>query len=96
MFTAYYILAVAFGAFAVIVATIGMKNPESFPGRLFAPLVVIGLIFGISTVVFVWRGGDEEKASPEHQKSVKQVRDAVEALGTGTANPLPAGLRLPF
>lgn len=96
MFTPYYILAVAFGLFAVIVAVIGIKNPDNFPGRFFAPLVALGLIIGVSTVVMVWRGGDEEVATPEHKEQVQQVRDAVKAMGTGTINPLPAGLRLPF
>ena len=40
MFTEYYILAVGFGLFAVVVSVIGMKRPNDFPGK-FTPLVVI-------------------------------------------------------
>lgn len=71
MFTPYYILAVGFGLFAVIVSVIGMKRPNDFPGK-FTPLVVIlGLAFGIATFGFVWKGGEEEVEHREHEAAEK-------------------------
>lgn len=70
MFTPYYILAVCFGAFAVIVSVIGIKDKSgSFPGRFFGPLIVIGALFAISTFAFVWRGGEKELDHINHEKA---------------------------
>lgn len=71
MFTEYYILAVGFGLFAVVVSVIGMKRPNDFPGK-FTPLVVIlGLAFGVATFAFVWKGGEEEVEHREHEAAEK-------------------------
>ena len=76
MFTPYYILAVGFGVFAVIVSVIGMKRPNDCPGK-FTPLVVIlGLAVGIATSAFVWKGGEEEVEHREHEAAEKAHHEA--------------------
>lgn len=66
MFTPYYILAVGFGAFAVVVSMIGIKGKsDSFPGRFYGPILLVGVLIAVSTLVFVWRGGEKEE---EHRK----------------------------
>lgn len=87
MFTPYYILAVGFGAFAVIISVIGMKRPNDFPGRFSGAIVLAGLVIGIATLVFVWRGGEKEEEHRDHE----QAGQAAEAAA---ANPLPAGIQL--
>lgn len=87
-FTPYYFLAVGFGAFAVIVSLIGMKSPESFPGKFSGLVVLIGVIFGVATFAFVWRGGEKEvdHRNAEHGESKKDEG------ASRTVSPLPAGL----
>jgi hypothetical protein len=86
MFTPYYILAVGFGAFAVIVSLIGMKNPESFPGKFSGLVMLIGALIGIATFVFVWRGGEDEL---DHKKA----EEAHQAAETSSTSTLPSGVR---
>lgn len=71
MFTPYYILAVGFGVFAVIVSVIGMKRPNDFPGKFMPLVVILGLAFGIATFGFVWKGGEEEVDHREHEAAEK-------------------------
>lgn len=87
MFTPYYILAVSFGAFAVIVSVIGIKKPD-FPGKFYGPLILIGVLFAVATFAFVWRGGEEEVEHREHE----EAQGAQEAHET-SSRTLPAGLR---
>lgn len=87
MFTPYYILAVSFGAFAVIVSVVGMKKPaitDKFSGLI----MLIGVVFGIATFAFVWKGGEEEVEHREHHDVTKAEEGA-----SVTPNPLPAGLQ---
>lgn len=88
MFTPYYFLAVGFGAFAVIVSVIGMKRPNDFPGKFMGLVILGGVVFGIATFAFVWKGGEEEVDHREHEEAQK----AHEAE-TGNVNPLPAGIK---
>jgi hypothetical protein len=91
MFTPYYILAVGFGAFAVIVSVIGMKRPDDFPGK-FMPLVVLaGVVLGVATFAFVWKGGEEEVEHREHEEAEKAHHEAETGSTTTT---LPAGVKL--
>jgi hypothetical protein len=71
MFTPYYILAVGFGLFAVIVSVIGMKRPNDFPGKFMPLVVILGLAFGVATFAFVWKGGEEEVEHREHEAAEK-------------------------
>lgn len=87
IFTPYYILAVSFGAFAVIVSLIGMKKPD-FPGKFYGPLILIGVLFAVATFTFVWKGGEEEVEHREHGGDTKAEEGA-----SVSPNPLPAGLR---
>lgn len=86
-FTPYYILAVAFGAFAVLVSVVGMKKPaitDKFNGLI----ILIGIAFGIATFAFVWHGGEEEVEHREHEEHESKADE-----GASTSpNPLPAGL----
>lgn len=92
MFTPYYILAVGFGLFAVIVSVIGMKRPNDFPGK-FTPLVVIlGLAFGIATFAFVWKGGEEEVEHREREAAEKAQHE--EASGE-MKSTMPEGVVKP-
>ncbi len=88
MFTPYYFLAVGFGAFAVIVSLIGLKNPseDSFPGRFYGPIILIGVVLGVATVAFVWRGGEKEVEHREHEQ-------AAESHEAASAAELPAGIK---
>jgi hypothetical protein len=90
IFTPYYILAVAFGAFAVIVSVVGMKDSsgEKFPGRLYGPIMLVGVVFAIATFVFVWSGGEKEVEHREHGGDTKSEEGA-----SLTPNPLPVGLK---
>ncbi|MBI2691715.1 MAG: hypothetical protein HYX29_07225 [Solirubrobacterales bacterium] len=92
MFTPYYILAVGFGLFAVVVSVIGMKRPNDFPGK-FTPLVVmLGIAFGIATFAFVWRGGEAEvdrRAKEDAEKAQKEAETG------STKSTLPEGAKLP-
>jgi fatty acid desaturase len=70
MFTPYYILAVGFGVFAVIVSLIGIKSEnEDFPGRFFGPIILVGVLFAVLTFGFAWRGGEKEVEHREHEQS---------------------------
>lgn len=92
MFTEYYILAVGFGLFAVVVSVIGIKRPNDFPGK-FTPLVVIlGLAFGIATFAFVWKGGEEEVEHREHEAAEKAHHDGE---SHGTKSSMPEGVDKP-
>ncbi|MFT4048304.1 MAG: hypothetical protein QM648_00520 [Solirubrobacterales bacterium] len=66
-FTPYYFLAVGFGAFAVIVSVIGMKKPNDFPGRFSGLIMLAGVLLGVATFVFVWRGGEKEVDHRNHE-----------------------------
>lgn len=93
MFTPYYILAVGFGLFAVIVSVIGMKRPNDFPGK-FTPLVVIlGLAFGVATFAFVWKGGEEEVEHREHEAAEKA--GGHEGESKESKSTMPAGVVKP-
>lgn len=92
MFTEYYILAVGFGLFAVIVSVIGMKRPNDFPGK-FTPLVIIlGLAFGIATFAFVWKGGEEEV---EHREQEAAEKAAEQGESQETKSTMPEGVVKP-
>lgn len=82
-FTPYYFLAVGFGVFAVIVSVLGMKKPNDFPGRFMPLVVLIGILFGVATFGFVWRGGEKEVDHREHE--------AAQESATGSVNVVPGG-----
>lgn len=88
-FTAYYILAVAFGVFAVIVSVIGMKKPD-FPGKFSGLVILIGVLFGVATFAAVWRGGEKEVDHREHEQGHESKADEGASLNP---KPLPAGVR---
>ncbi len=88
MFTPYYFLAVGFGLFAVIVSVIGMKKPNDFPGKFMPLVILIGVLFGVATFGFVWKGGEEEVDHRKHEAEEK----AHEAE-TSNVNPLPSGIK---
>lgn len=74
MFTPYYILAVSFGVFATIVSLWGIKkvdNPDT-PGRFSGLLMLIGIVFGIATFGFVWKGGEEELEHKKHEQHLQE------------------------
>ena len=86
MFTPYYILAVGFGAFAVIVSVIGMKRPNDFPGKAMPLVILLGVAFGVATFGFVWHGGNQEV---DHRKA----EEAAQAHETGSIQLPPAGIK---
>lgn len=90
IFTPYYILAVAFGAFAVIVSVVGMKDAsgEKFPGRLYGPIILVTVAFAVATFAFVWSGGEKEVEHREHGGDSKSEEGASLA-----PSPLPASLK---
>lgn len=73
MFTPYYIFAVAFGVFALIVTAIGLKNAanEDFPGKLYGPIMLIGLILAVGTFAFAWSGGEKEADHRKHEEAAQ-------------------------
>lgn len=83
-FTPYYFLAVGFGVFAVIVSVIGMKKPNDFPGKFMPLVILIGVLFGVATFGFVWRGGEKEV---DHRKA-----EAAEQAESSSAATPPAGV----
>lgn len=88
-FTAYYFLAVGFGAFAVIVSVVGMKKPaitDKFSGLI----ILLGVAFGIATFVAVWSGGEKEVDHREHEQGHESKADEGASL---SPKPLPAGVR---
>ncbi|MGK2878289.1 MAG: hypothetical protein ACSLFF_06900 [Solirubrobacterales bacterium] len=86
MFTPYYILAVGFGVFAVVVSLVGIKRPNDFPGKFTSLVVVIGVLFAVATFAMVWKGGEEEVDHREHEEAAK----ALEASGS---SEMPAGVK---
>jgi hypothetical protein len=86
MFTPYYFLAVGFGAFAVIVSLLGMKRPDDFPGKFMGLVILGGVVLGLATFVFVWRGGEKEV---DHRKA----EEAAQAHETSSNTTLPAGVK---
>lgn len=85
MFTPYYICAVSFGAFAVIVSIIGIKRPNDFPGKFYGPMILVAVLLGLATVGFVWRGGEKEVEHREHE--------AQQEHETASTAELPVGLQ---
>ena len=51
--TPYYILAVAFGAFATVLFLVGHKKPGDFPGKLYAPIILTAVVFAGATMTAV-------------------------------------------
>lgn len=87
MFTPYYILAVSFGVFAVIVSLIGIKgNSESFPGKFSGPIIIAGVLFAVLTFGFAWRGGEKEVEHREHEQQAAEHESA-------STVELPAGVK---
>jgi hypothetical protein len=87
MFTVYYILAVGFGAFAVIVSLVGMKDhSDAFPGKFYGPIILAGIVFAIATFAFAWRGGEKEVEHRDHEQSAESARNAA-------STQLPTGVR---
>lgn len=91
MFTVYYILAVGFGAFAVIVSVIGMKDSsDSFPGKFYGPIILVGIAFAVATFAFAWRGGEKEVEHRDHEKAAET---ASQSGKVAASTQLPAGIR---
>lgn len=87
MFTPYYILAVSFGVFAVIVSVIGFKvKPDTFPGKFYGPIILVGVAFAISTFAFAWSGGEQEV---EHRKHADEAAAAAHEPEPVDPDPLP-------
>lgn len=77
IFTPYYILAVTFGAFATIVSLIGIKGKsEDFPGRLYGPIILVGVVLAFATFGFAWSGGEKEVEHREHNDITKAEEGA--------------------
>lgn len=94
MFTPYYILAVSFGAFATIVSLWGIKNKNNadYPGRFAGLLMLIGVVFGIATFGFVWKGGEEELDHKKHEQQ-HQLEESQKAAEDGAAGDTPRGTK---
>jgi hypothetical protein len=76
MFTAYYILAVSFGAVCALVSIYAIwirKDHDDFPGKLYVPMMVIGAIFAVATLTAVIHGGNEEVAERHAENAEKGV-----------------------
>jgi uncharacterized membrane protein SpoIIM required for sporulation len=86
MFTPYYILAISFGAFAVIVSVLGSKKPQTFPGDFYIPMLLIAAVIGVATIAMVWRGGEKEQ---EHRAQEAAQQGEAPAA---SAHPLPVGV----
>lgn len=62
--TAYYILAVSFGALAVIVSAYGIWGPgkkSDFPGALSIPLMLLFLVMAVATLTALTIGANNEE-----------------------------------
>jgi fatty acid desaturase len=87
MFTPYYILAVGFGVFAIIVSLTGVKSSgDSFPGKFMAPIILVGVLFAVLTFGFAWRGGEKEVDHREHEQNATGHESA-------SSVELPAGVK---
>lgn len=87
MFAPYYILAVGFGVFAVIVSVIGIKDRSgSFPGKLYGPIMLIGVVLAVATFSFAWSGGEQEVDHRNHAEAAAAAEG--EALPVDP-DPLP-------
>lgn len=73
MFTPYYIFAICFGVFALVVTAVGIKQAgnENFPGRLYGPIMLIGVILAVGTFAFAWRGGEQEVDHRKHEEAAQ-------------------------
>ena len=68
MFTAYYILAVSFGVIMALISLYAIKfrPDDSFPGKFYGPLMILGIFFAIATLGAAIHGGNEEV---DHRKA---------------------------
>lgn len=72
MFTAYYILAVGFGVFAAIVSLFAILKPnENFPGKFYAPIILVCVCFAVGTLAAVIHGGQQEVEHRKHEEQQK-------------------------
>lgn len=61
--TAYYILAVGFGALAVVISSYGIWGPgkkSSFPGAMAVPLMLLFLVIAVATLAALTIGAGNE------------------------------------
>jgi hypothetical protein len=72
--TAYYILAPAFGAFAVLLFLAGRFtgwSGEKFPGKFYLPIILVCVLFAASTLTAAIWGGINHKQHLKHEKQAK-------------------------
>lgn len=63
LMTTYYILAVSFGGLSALLSAYaiwGRKDRTGFPGALYLPIMLAGVVFAVATLTFVVIGGNEE------------------------------------
>lgn len=73
MFTAYYILAISFGVVMALISIYAIKfrPDDSFPGKLYGPLIILAVFFSVATLAAVIHGGNEEVEHRKHEAAEK-------------------------
>jgi ABC-type spermidine/putrescine transport system permease subunit II len=69
--TPYYILAVCFGGLSALVSVYAVwirKDQAGFPGALYVPIMLAGVVLAVATLTFVVIGGNKE-SDEKHAES---------------------------